>query len=253
MPRERHGGSRPRSSSEREACRAPSPRRATTASFSDASDLALAIPVARRATPAANAGSDDLLSYVRRTVTSAYAAAADVEAAAARGNDAAARYPDSEVARQLGLVARSIKSASPARVYYVIQAGYDTHAVQLPTHARLLREFTGALRVFFEDLGAAKLADRVVVMAFSEFGRRPVENGSLGTDHGTAGPVFLAGPSVKAGLAGTTPSLGDLRDGDLAWAIDFRRVYATLLGPWLGLPAHEVLGEHFDTLPLLNV
>jgi uncharacterized protein (DUF1501 family) len=233
--------------------RALTARRATTASFSDASDLSLAIPVPRGEIPRAEAGGDDLQSYVRRTVTSAYATAAELESAAARGNDATARYPDSEVARQFGLVAQSIKAGSPARVYYVIQSGYDTHAVQLPAHSRLLREFTAALRTFFDDLSAAKQADRVVVMAFSEFGRRPTENGSLGTDHGTAGPVFLAGPSVKAGLVGATPSLGNLKDGDPAWSIDFRTVYATLLGPWLGLPADEVLGGHFAPLALLKV
>ena len=104
-----------------------------------------------------------------------------------------ARYPETELAKRLELVARSIKAGSTARVYYVIQSGYDSHAVQLPTQAQLLREFAGAVRAFLDDLAAAKLADRVVVMAFSEFGRRPEENGSLGTDHGTAGPVFLAG------------------------------------------------------------
>ena len=96
-------------------------------------------------------------------------------------------------------MARSIKSGSTARVYYVIQPGYDSHAVQLPTQARLLRELAGGVKAFLDDLAAAKLADRVLVMAFSEFGRRPEENGSLGTDHGTAGPVFLAGSGVKAG------------------------------------------------------
>ena len=111
-------------------------------------------------------------------------------------------------------MARSIKAGSTARVYYVIQSGYDSHAVQLPTQAQLLREFAGGVKAFLDDLAAAKLADRVVLMAFSEFGRRPEENGSLGTDHGTAGPLFLAGPSVKPGLFGKTPLLGDLEDGN---------------------------------------
>ena len=97
------------------------------------------------------------------------------------------------------------------------------------------------MRAFLDDLAAAKLADRVLVMAFSEFGRRPEENGSLGTDHGTAGPVFLAGPGVKAGLVGKTPLLGDLEDGDLKWSTDFRSVYATLLDRWLGIPSQQVL------------
>jgi uncharacterized protein (DUF1501 family) len=228
-------------------------RRATSTSFADASDLALAVP----ASPGESSKDDavrqtDLAAFVHRTVTSAYATAAELRAAADKGRDSSAKYPDSELARRLDLVARSIKSGSPARVYYVIQGGYDTHAVQLPTHSRLLREFAGAVRAFLDDLGAVKLADRVVVMAFSEFGRRPEENGSLGTDHGTAGPVFLAGPSVKAGLVGKTPSLADLRDGDLAWSIDFRSVYATLLDKWLNLPAQEILGGNFDVLPVLK-
>jgi len=105
---------------------------------------------------------------------------------------------------------------------------------------------------FFDDLAASKLADRVVLMAFSEFGRRPEENGSLGTDHGTAWPVFLAGPSVKPGIFGKTPSLGDLEDGSLKWSTDFRSVYATLLTSWLQLPADEVLGQSFAKLPVLR-
>ena len=119
-----------------------------------------------------------------------------------------------------------------------------THACCASSPARSVRSSTTWSR--------SKLADRVVVMAFSEFGRRPEENGSLGTDHGTAGPVFLAGRGVKAGLVGKTPALGELRDGDLAWSIDFRSVYATLLDKWLNLPAVEILGGHFDPLPLLD-
>ena len=224
-------------------------RRAASASFADASDLALAL---RAPSGGAAPAADDLASFVSRTVTDAYATAAELEAAKARGGDTSARYPDTGLARRLGLVARSIKAGWPARVYYVIQPGYDSHAVQLPTHARLLGEFAGALRAFLDDLDASKLADRVVVMAFSEFGRRPEENGSLGTDHGTAGPLFLAGPSVKAGLHGRTPPLADLEDGDLKWSTDFRSVYATLLDRWLGLPAERVLGGRFDILPVLD-
>ena len=124
-------------------------------------------------------------------------------------------------------------------MYYLIQPGYDSHAVQLPTHSRLLGELAGALQGFLDDLAAAKLAERVIVMAFSEFGRRPEENGSLGTDHGTAAPVFVAGPSVRAGLFGKTPLLGDLVDGDLRWSTDFRTIYATLLHHWLEVPPRK--------------
>jgi uncharacterized protein (DUF1501 family) len=225
------------------------------ASLADASDLALALPVS----PAGRneierPRGDDLAAFVTRTVTDAYATAAELEAAAGRGRGtgSAPRYPATELAGRLGLAARMIKAGAAARVYYVVQAGYDTHAAQLATHAELLREFSGAVKVFLDDLAAAGLAERVALLAFSEFGRRPAENGSLGTDHGTAGPVFVAGPAIKGGLFGMTPRLGDLEAGDLKWSIDFRRVYATLLEGWLGLPAEQVLGGSFPPLPLLR-
>ena len=168
--------------------------------------------------------------------------AAELAAAAERGTDSSARYPSTEIGKKLELISRSIKAGSAARVYYLIQPGYDTHALQLPTQATLLGEFSRSIRAFLDDLAAAKLADRVLLMAFSEFGRRPDENGSLGTDHGTAGPLFLAGTRVKAGLIGETPRLGELVDGDLKWSIDFRRIYATLLDQWLAALAEVVLG-----------
>lgn len=226
-------------------------RRAVTTSFADSSDLGLVVrPPASPATEVPD-GPRDLDDFVRRTVTSAYATANELEAAASR-RDGATRYPESGLARRLELVSRSIKSGAGARVYYLIQPGYDTHAAQLPAHAELLREFSGGLKAFLDDLAATGLADRVVVLAFSEFGRRPAENGSSGTDHGTAGPVFLAGSAVRPGLAGTTPSLGDLRDGDLKWAIDFRSIYATVLDRWLGVPPDPILGSHFEPLSLLK-
>jgi uncharacterized protein (DUF1501 family) len=225
-------------------------RRATSASFADASDLALTLPPPPGSS--AETGDGNLAAFVNRAVTSAYATAGEIEAAAARGRDSAVRYPETVLSKRLELVGRSIKAGSTARVYYVIQSGYDSHAVQLPTQAQLLRELSGALKAFLDDLAAAKLADRVLVLAFSEFGRRPDENGSLGTDHGTAGPVFLAGNSVKPGVAGKTPLLGDLEDGNLKWSTDFRSVYATLLSDWLRLPADEILGGKFTPMRLLK-
>ncbi len=163
------------------------------------------------------------------------------------------RYPETELGEKLALVAQLLKGGLMARVFYAGQASYDTHAGQAPAHARLLSELAGGLLAFLDDLAAAKLADRVAVLCFSEFGRRVAENGSGGTDHGTAGPVFLAGPGVKAGLIGTTPSLLDLQDGDLKMAIDFRRVYAAALESWLGIPAKSALGGDFDPVPLFRV
>jgi uncharacterized protein (DUF1501 family) len=118
------------------------------------------------------------------------------------------------------------------------------------THAKLLAELSGAVKAFLDDLAAAGLAERIVVLCFSEFGRRVRGNGSAGTDHGTAGPVFRAGPGVRAGLVGATPSLLDLQDGDLKMSLDFRRVYATAPEDWLGLPARAALAGDFERLPL---
>jgi len=151
-----------------------------------------------------------------------------------------------------GLALRSGATGYGTRVFYTIQGGYDTHFTQLDEHANLLSTLTGAVRAFLDDLQSAGLADRVAVLTFSEFGRRVAENDSLGTDHGTAAPVFLAGTKVKAGLVGTTPSLIDLQDGDLKMSIDFRRVYAMVLEQWLKLPSKVALGENFESLPLFN-
>jgi uncharacterized protein (DUF1501 family) len=130
-----------------------------------------------------------------------------------------------------------------------MQPGYDTHAGQLETHDRLLRMLSSALKAFFDDLAAAKRADRVLVLGFSEFGRRVAENSSAGTDHGTAGLVLLAGQGVQGGIHGKAPGLTDFPDGDPRWSVDFRRIYATVLEDWLGLSAEHSLGGRFELLP----
>jgi uncharacterized protein (DUF1501 family) len=168
-----------------------------------------------------------------------------------RADDTGVRYPVTGLAERLRLVARLLKTGYGTRVFYTTQAGYDTHSAQLQTHGSLLAEFAGAVRAFLDDLAVSRLADRVAVLAFSEFGRRVAENGS-GTDHGTAGPVFLAGGRVKAGLVGRTPSLLDLQAGDLKVGLDFRRVYATVLEEWLGIPARAALAGGFEQLPLFS-
>ena len=118
----------------------------------------------------------------------------------------------------------------------------------------MLRARSDALKAFLDDLAAAQLADRVVVLVFSEFGRSVRENGSAGTDHGTSGPVLLAGPNLNGSLVVAAPSLLDLdpKHGDLRTAIDFRRIYATVLADWLGLPAQAALGGDFERLSLFR-
>lgn len=160
-------------------------------------------------------------------------------------------YPDSQLSSQLQMVARLIAGDFPSRVYYVAQGGYDTHADQLGNHARLLGDFSGSVGAFLADLRKQKTSDKVSVLAFSEFGRRVAENGSRGTDHGAAAPLFLLGDAVRGGLHGDHPDLSDLIDGDVRHKIDFRQVYASLLDGWLGVPAATVLGGSWPGLRLV--
>jgi uncharacterized protein (DUF1501 family) len=193
----------------------------------------------------------DLAAFVRRSTLDAYATSERM-AAVLRAEDRGASYPATGLAGRLRVIARLIKGGGGTRVYYTSQAGYDTHYSQAFTHGDLLGELSGALRAFLDDLAAARLAERVAVLCFSEFGRRVQENGSQGTDHGSAGPVFLAGPGVRAGLVGEAPKLLDLQDGDLKMSVDFRRLYAGVLEDWLGLPSRPALGGDFAKLALFR-
>ena len=163
-------------------------------------------------------------------------------------------YPRTALAERLSLVATLIRAGLGSRVYYAIQSGYDTHSVQAAQHAGLLTDLADAVRAFHDDLRGARLDDRVAVLCFSEFGRRVEENGSSGTDHGTAGPVFLVGSRVQGGLVGTAPSLVDLDpEGDLKMTVDFRGIYASVLEEWLGIPAQAIVGKSYAALPLFKV
>jgi uncharacterized protein (DUF1501 family) len=212
---------------------------------------ALTLKNAAKSSGAGAAGGSTLAAFVERSTLDAYATSEQM-VELLRTKDSGARYPGNELAERLRVIARLLKGGVGTRVFYTSQAWYDTHADQLPSQAPLLGELASALRAFLDDLAAAGLAERVAVLCFSEFGRRVQENGSQGTDHGTAGPVFVAGTKVKAGLVGATPKLLDLQDGDLKMSIDFRRVYAAVLDDWLGLPSETALHGKFDLLPLFR-
>ena len=224
-------------------------RRATAVALGRVEDTLLTDPAAAKLS-VGPATADDLHAFLRRQAVDAYAAADRLAKLTAATDDAA--YPATGFAGRLQLVARLLKSDLGARVFYTTQPGYDTHAEQAFTHDRLLAEFAGAVAAFFEDLAAAKLAERVALLAFSEFGRTIRENGSAGTDHGTAGVVFLAGPGVCWGVSGTMPSLTDLEAGEPKMTADFRRVYAAVLADWLGLPPQAALGAGFYRLPVIR-
>jgi uncharacterized protein (DUF1501 family) len=226
---------------------------AATASFSGLDELIL--PPAIDATIIRDGGrtEGELDAFVRRSLVDAYTLA-DLLDASPRDRRPAVAYPSSQLAGRLRLVSRLIKADFGARVYYVEHGdgglSYDTHSGQLTRHERMLEELSGALGAFQSDLERSGLADRAVVLVFSEFGRRVAENASHGTDHGTAAPVFLIGGAIRGGLAGTTPSLTDLENGDLKTHVDFRRVYAAILEHWLWLPSQEPLGGGFEPLAL---
>jgi uncharacterized protein (DUF1501 family)/ribosomal protein L24E len=154
--------------------------------------------------------------------------------------------------RDMKLVAKLINADVGVRVFNVEINGFDTHEDQLGDHAALLTELDTAIDTFFATLGPAFTA-RVTVMTFSEFGRRPESNGSSGTDHGTAAPLFVAGQGVKGGMYSTASSLTALdEDENLVASCDFRQVYATMLSGWLGASADPILGKHYDTFPLFR-
>ena len=170
-------------------------RRSVSAALDRLDDYALSEKETGTKPAGSATAEDDLGHFLRRSLLDAYTTADRLEAVAGARDEGNASYPESELARRLRLASRLIKAGLGTRVYYLEQGDYDTHGHQLVRHAPLLEDLSASLRAFLDDLAAARLDDRVIVMIFSEFGRRVAENGSMGTDHGTAGPVFLAGPA----------------------------------------------------------
>ncbi|NUN93886.1 MAG: DUF1501 domain-containing protein [Verrucomicrobiae bacterium] len=192
------------------------------------------------------------LDFVRRTELDAQVSRDQIADIAAKAKGQGS-YPATRLGRELAFVARLIAGGMTTRVYYVSQGGYDTHTNQKGAHERLLQELGDALKAFAEDLKAQGNLDRVLLMTFSEFGRRVKENGSGGTDHGAGAPLFLIGGGVKAGVHGEMPSLASehLDRGDVAFRTDFRSVYATVLEKHLGASSAAVLGRDFPLLGFL--
>ncbi len=160
----------------------------------------------------------------------------------------AVEYPKSGLASALATVAEAIATGVGVKVCHVTIGGFDTHANQLNDQSRQLTALSEALHAFYSDLKAHNVDSRVAIMTWSEFGRRVKGNASGGTDHGSAAPLFLLGTPVKGGFYGQRPGLVDLDNGNLRFATDFRSVYATVLGGWLGAPAQDVLGGAYASL-----
>lgn len=156
-----------------------------------------------------------------------------------------AAYPDHRFAKQLQDVARMIAAGVGQRVLYVSLGGFDTHAGQRAEQDNLLGVLASGLSAFYADLAGQGLGDKVIVMGFSEFGRRVAENDSAGTDHGQGSVMFALGKGVKGGIHGSSPDLEDLSLGDIKYKQDFRGVYAEALTKWLALDARSILGGNF--------
>lgn len=221
-------------------------RRVVAQSVSDPADLRLAPGATVPDTPPAH---DPVLDAIRER----YAAARGLATRLASLPAATPVAPDDVSAPlrdRLATVRALTRAGAPFRVYYTSQGGFDTHASQKYQHEQLLRGVSGAISSFLTGLRDDRLDDRVVILVFSEFGRRLDENASGGTDHGTAAPVLLAGTPVRGGVLGPPPDLTHLDQGDPQFTTDFRDVYATVLRRWLGVDPVPVLGRRDDALAL---
>jgi len=201
----------------------------------------------RMYTPAIGTGL--VRDYLSRTAQGVVAGAERLKEAPRRYRSTV-QYPNNPIARSLRDVARVHTARLGTRIFYTQHGGYDYHAQEVPTHARLLAELSGALTAFLQDLREHDAAEEVAVLVFTEFGRRIKDNGS-GTDHGSGGGAFIVGERVQGGLYAEYPSLkpGDWLNGeDLRHTIDFRGIYGTLLQQWLGLDPVPIVGGEFEQI-----
>ena len=175
--------------------------------------------------------------------------ASDIVQQAASNYQTSIAYPKNDFSNRLKLAAQVVSSSLKPTIVYLQIGGFDTHAYQKNTQASLLKTVSDGISAFYQDMDSKDKSDDTLIMTFSEFGRRVHENGSQGTDHGTAEPMFLVGGRVSGGLYGQYPDLSSLdSNGDLVHTVDFRQVYASVLQDWLGIDPLQVLGSQFQKL-----
>jgi uncharacterized protein (DUF1501 family) len=220
------------------------------ASLEKLSDLELRSDAATTRPPD-SAGRDDLA----RLIGTQLEQARDLSSRLPAGGPAQAtdlNTSDRPLADRLEVIRTLIENDQPFRVYYTALDGFDTHAGQRNTHESLWRQTSEAVSGFLDKLKKNDRSADVAVLLFSEFGRRVKENGSQGTDHGAAAPLFVLSDKVQGGVQGGVPDLADLDDGDVRYRIDFRDVYASLLRDWLSVDPTPVLGPREAGLKLFG-
>lgn len=164
----------------------------------------------------------------------------------------AATYPNHQFGKSMKTISELIISGVNTKVYYVSLGSFDTHFNQQKRQGELLHQLAETIKVFMDDLKSNGRANEVLLMTFSEFGRRVAENASLGTDHGTASQIFLIGNNLKGkGVYNEAPNLEDLDDGDLKFTVDFKNIYATLLRKWLQTDSDKILGNKFSLMDFI--
>lgn len=202
------------------------------------------------------------ITYVREVQSKSMQFSTVIKAAADKAKNIETYPTGNRLADQLKIVARLIAGGLKTRVYVVQLGGFDTHAGQtdateptMGTHANLLQQVSAAMTTFQRDIEKLGAAERVVSMTFSEFGRRANSNESYGTDHGTSAPMFVLGSMAQEGIAGTSPNLSNLKDGNLPIQFDFRQIYASILEQWFGAKksvVKQVLFDSFDTVKVIK-
>ena len=204
--------------------------------------------------PPETAGGDEL-SYVRQIDNNSFAYAGVIQAAAEAGQNSV-EYPNNSVGTQLSIVARLLSGGLYTPIFLTHQYGYDTHNNQLNDHNNLMSVLSSSIGTFFQDIENLGLKDRVLLLTTSEFGRRPFENGSEGTDHGTAAPQLLFGSKVKGGIYGSDPNMTEFDNNEnLLHEFDFRQLYSTVMSEWFNLPytdIENILYHNFETLPIIE-
>ena len=178
--------------------------------------------------------------------------AADILKAAPERYDSPVEYPDTPIARKLKGISQVHQANLGARVLYCDHGSFDSHSNQVGMHDGLWRDVSAAVGSFFDDLRANDASENIILMMFSEFGRRVHDNGS-GTDHGAAGVVFMMGDPIQGGEYGEYPSSRPerLEQGDLVPSTDFRGVYSTILENWMNLDANPIVGGAFEKVPFV--